>query len=140
MLRCRHSKPRNDVLRRYKRRAPISTGKSRTHVKREKDAAEAAQIRTTHDRVWERDATCRYCLGMRSANRATDAMHEDPSRAKTRGLPPEQRFNAKTCGRACARCHADLTGDVNRPKMRTEFLEPDRGFNGPIRPLFREGR
>lgn len=57
-------------------------------------------------------------------------MHHDPPLSQTRGLPPEVRTNTTTCGRACPRCHEDLTGTVGR-KMTTKFLS-DRGFDGPV--------
>ena len=92
-------------------------------------AAHAEQKRRTHEQVWARSETCQYCAGRRWTNREDDQMHHDPSLAATRGLPPEQRTNTKTCGRACPLCHEDLTGTIGR-KMTTRFLS-DRGFDGP---------
>jgi hypothetical protein len=77
----------------------------------------------THDLVWERDKACRVTR-VTSEN---DTMHEDPSRAKTRGLPPEQRFNTRICIRLCPRIHEY----VQRGKIILTKLTDD-GFNGPI--------
>jgi hypothetical protein len=55
-------------------------------------------------------------------------MHEDPSRAKTRNLPPEERFNTKVCIRLSPKVH-EL---VQRDKIQLIQLSPDLGFNGGI--------
>lgn len=56
-------------------------------------------------------------------------MHEDPSRAQTRGLPPEQRFNLIICGRFCWICHQDVTEN----RLRIEFGDPALGFLGFVK-------
>ncbi len=115
---------------RYKQGAPLGIGLTRRQVKAAHDAAEAKQKRETHDHVWVRDPTCRYCEGRRWANRGDDQMHHDPPLSATRGQAPAIRTNTITCGRACPLCHEDLTGTIGR-KMKTRFLS-DRGFDGPI--------
>jgi hypothetical protein len=102
-------------------------------TRRRRLTQQAEVIRAVHEQVWARDATCRLCLGSRTRARDQDQMHEDPSRAHTRGLPPEQRFNTRVCGRLCWRCHRDVTGTIGGVKIRIVFLEPSLGFNGPIR-------
>lgn len=101
----------------------------RQTTKQRKDRQQAAWIRLVHTLVFERDSTCRICLGSRNAHRDRDEMHEDPSRAKTRNLPPELRFNRAICGRICASCHRAL----HDGKIRLVFLDPALGFDGPVR-------
>lgn len=130
MLRRKRRTPQQRAALKFKQTAPQGIGRTRRQIKDAKDAAEDQQIRETHDKVWARDAMCRYCEGRRWANREDDQLHEDPSRAQTRGMPPEQRFNRRGSVRVCPRCHEDLTGTIGR-KMTTRFLS-DRGFDGPI--------
>lgn len=60
--------------------------------------------------IWAERPCCQLCGGSRFAEcLAPDQMHEDPSRAKTRGLPKEERFNDRVCGRLCDACHRDVT-------------------------------
>lgn len=114
----------------YKQAAPLGIGRSRDETRIAETAAETAQIAATRETVWIRDSTCRLCQGRRDPIRSRDEMHEDPSRAKTRGLPPEQRFNTKICGRLCRVCHRDVT----EHEITILFLEPDLGFDGQVVP------
>jgi len=112
-----------------KQRAPIGVP-SRPSRRATDRQTHNVQKRLTHDLVWARDACCRYCHGYRT-DYTPDQMHHDPPLSATRGRPPEERTNTRTCVRVCVACHAELTGTVGR-KMTTQFLS-DRGFDGPIK-------
>lgn len=75
----------------------------RATEKAKRDKARAAHILAIRRQVFARDAGCRICGG------PGDEMHEIVSRAKTRGLPNEQRWNLENCVRLCARCHREVT-------------------------------
>lgn len=108
----------------YKQRAPIGIGKTRRQIKAKKESAEQRQIRETHDKVWTRDLACRV-TGIASDE---DQMHEDPSRAQTRGMPPEVRFNTRVCVRLSPRIHQLVT----EHKITLFKLDPMNGFDGTI--------
>lgn len=91
----------------------------------EDHAAEVQQIAKTRRKVWKRTDHCEYCgdSERETAEKspiATHQMHEDPSRAKTRGLPVEERFNAAVCGRICYPCHKLVTENVIRAHFHDE--------------------
>ena len=52
-------------------------------------------------------------------------MNEDPSRAKTRGRPPAERFNTRICLRLCRDCHREFHAALLRFIKMSAF-----GFNG----------
>ncbi len=112
------------ALLRYKQRARVGIGRTRDQRRRVTRAVLALHIQRTHDQVWARDATCRV-TGIAAT---TDAMHEDPYRSQTRGLPPEARFNLRICLRLSQRVHR-LIHDGH---LVLTALTSD-GFNGPIR-------
>ena len=112
----------------YKQAAPIGIGETRRQKADRLTAAESKQIRETHDAIWARRFTCQICHGLRCRFRWQDEMHEDPSRAQTRGRPPAERFNVVICGRVGRACHRDIT----EGRLRVEFLS-DRGFDGLVR-------
>lgn len=118
------------ALLRYKVSAPVSIGETRQQKADRLTAAEHKQIRETRATIWATRFTCQVCHGTRCRFRWQDAMHEDPSRAQTRGLPPEQRFNENICGRVGRECHQEITEN----RLRVEFLT-GRRWNGPVRGL-----
>ena len=63
-------------------------------------------------------------------------MHEEPSRADTRGLPLEQRFSLEICCRTCAWCHKRATENVLVPI----FADAARGWLGDYVIQHRDGR
>jgi hypothetical protein len=109
----------------YKQQAAIGIGETQDERRRRKRSALTQQKLDTHDQVWVRDPWCRVT---RIAS-DDDTMHEDPSRAKTRGLPPDQRFNTMICIRLSPVVHEY----VQRGKIILTKLDPVRGFDGPIR-------
>ncbi len=115
----------------YKKTAPISIGESRDDRKLREHFEEVLQIQVIHAYIWLTRPVCQLCGGGRRAEcmGLEDQMHEDPSRAKTRGLPPDQRFNLLICGRLCAACHEDVTHN----RIRIVFDNPALGFLGPVR-------
>ncbi len=82
--------------------------------------AEAKHIAKVRRKVFALTSRCELCgdneyeTALKSPI-ATHQLHEDPSRAKTRGLPLEQRFSIYICGRVCAECHDLATRNVIRP-------------------------
>lgn len=96
--------------------------------------AEVRQIRKTRRKLFAIES---HCMLRGDSQEESDAkyaisrhemheMHEDPSRAQTRGLPPEQRFNLFICGRVCPGCHQLATDNVIRPS----FHNPELGWRG----------
>lgn len=74
---------------------------------------------------------CAICL---RPGRETDEMHEVIPRSKTRGLPPEQRFNRRNCVRLHRFCHQSVT--TNTVKMA--FVD-ETGMDGGVAILDRDG-
>lgn len=104
----------------------IPKGKTSDERYAEEHAKEVKQIRKTREKVWKRTDHCEYCGRSErecaeTSPVATHQMHEDPSRAKTRGLPPEQRFNVFICARVCAECHSEVGKTI-----RIHFHDEDR--------------
>lgn len=95
----------------------LCKGKSLDQEYAEDSAAERQQIRKTHDKLWRLTQVCAICgdtereTALKHDN-ARHEMHEDPSRAKTRGLPPAERFNIYICARVDEKCHKLLTDNV----------------------------
>jgi hypothetical protein len=96
------------------------------------------QIIATHEAVAERDGTCILrglgeCLGR-------GEMNEHPSRAKTRGLPPEQRFNRAICHMLCVKHHRVGAANFTAGTLKLEPVDPVEGFEGWIIATFPDGR
>jgi hypothetical protein len=107
-------------------RAWRGAGSAKTRAKR-KDTA--AVVRAVHAEVWKVRKACQLCRGNRKRECLTpDQMHEFPSRAATRGRPPEERFNVRVCGRICHACHTDITEN----RICVVFADPAQGFAGPV--------
>lgn len=113
----------------FKQSAPIGTGESISEKKERLHALEVDQIAKTRAEIWLKRTCCQACRGMRPTGGLPDEMHEWPSRAMTRGLPADQRFNVKVCCRLCHACHADVT----EKRMAVVPIVEDLGFEGPIR-------
>lgn len=107
------------------RRQPGPEAKRRAAKRRaEIDHRQAVKVA-----IWAKRPCCQLCHGRRWRERlGPDEMHEDPSRAKTRGLPPEERFNERVCGRLCDACHRDVTEN----RLEVVFADPVERFNGPV--------
>ena len=93
---------------------------------------EVAVIQAVREWIWtNRPPWCQLCQGARHAECAgfPDEMHEDPSRAKTRGKPPWERFSIIICGRLCHACHRDVTEN----RLRIVFDNPATGFMGRVK-------
>lgn len=98
-----------------------------------KRQALAAQITAVREDIFtHRDLACRV-TGLSSE---FDQLHEDPPRSKTRGLPPEQRFNRHVCIRLNAKIHQLVT----EKKIRLVKVDPVRGFDGPIQVIYVDGK
>lgn len=111
------------ALARFRRTQPIGAGPTRADDRAAKRAELARTIRAARSDVMVRDRLCRAC-GQR---RATE-MHEQPSRAQTRGKPPTERFNLRVCVGLCTPCHRDVTAH----RMSLTPVRPESGFEGPI--------
>jgi hypothetical protein len=112
----------------FKQSQPVGIGETREEQKDREDLREHEIITAVRRYIWRTRPVCQLCYGKR-ASRLPDQMHEDPSRAHTRGKPPEERFNLLVCGRLCALCHADVT----EGRLRIVFEKPTLGFLGPVR-------
>lgn len=83
---------------------------TRRREKARLDRSEVAYRQRVKKAIWAERGCCQLCFGARWRECLTDdQMHEDPSRAKTRGKPKEERFNERVCGRICEACHRDIT-------------------------------
>lgn len=88
-------------------------------------AARNAVVAATRRVVFALDARCVACLGPAAPD---DQMHEIISRAKTRGLPPEARFNAGNCVRLHAACHQAVT----LHRIELALVDPAIGVPGGL--------
>jgi 5-methylcytosine-specific restriction endonuclease McrA len=116
------------------------TAPSREDRKEQKKTDEKAIIDAVRKEVFVLDSAC-ICGRCRPSDK--DEMHEVISRAKTRGLPPEVRFNTGNCVRLSRKCHAMVTGEVGHGKrLKLEFSDPILGANHPGRVLltWKDGR
>jgi hypothetical protein len=111
----------------HKQWSAYGIGLTRAQEKAKADAHENEVIKQVHDYIWATRPSCQLCHGSRLVRRP-DHMHEDPSRAQTRGMPPEQRFNLVVCGRLCEFCHRDVTHNV----IRIVFKDRSLGFMGEL--------
>lgn len=113
----------------YKQQAPLGIGRTTAEVTTMKRRTTALVITAVRAYIWMTRPTCQACHGRRVAECGglPDEMHEDPPRSKTRGLPPEERFNLLVCARLCAACHKDVT-----EHRITLTVDPVKGFLGPV--------
>lgn len=88
-------------------------------------AQHRAVVEAVRAEVFQLDTVCVLCGG---PPQATDEMHEFVMRSKTRGLPPEQRFNRRICGRTHRGCHRQF----HEHRIQTEFLDPTQGIDGGL--------
>lgn len=110
--------------------AKFGIGQTIDQEKAAREAAEVKVIKKVRLAVFSLRRACQVCHGRRvsECEGLPDEMHEDPSRAKTRGLPPDERFNLRVCGRLCHACHRDVTEN----RLRLVFEDPIRRFLGLV--------
>ena len=116
---------RKQPLRRRARMTVKLSRRKGTEARRtaRKNDAEKQHRQAVKAAIWAVRMSCQLCRGSRWRECvAPDQMHEDPSRAKTRGLPPEDRFNERVCGRVCEACHRDVTQNRLRVVFADEYL------------------
>lgn len=120
---------------RFKFRKPGSKPRSTTAKKRHrkeksiKRKTQAEVIEAVRRDVFQLDVVCAVCY--RALVSDADEMHEIIPRSKTRGLPPEQRFNVKICIRLHSGCHQTVTGN----RIKLQFVDPLLGIRGGVRVL-----
>src|SRR5687767_3689487 len=116
----------NEMRAKSKRQEPVRHEPTRKQKKAEKRKAQSQVIADVRPKVFELDQAC--ICGKCKPSVRFDEMHEIVSRAKTRGLHPEERFNIQNCVRLSRKCHAMVTGEVGHGKRLTlECLDPARG-------------
>lgn len=95
----------------YKQNAKFGIGETSKHRKAKERKDQAAWIKRVREKVFQDRPNCQICHGARwdECLGLPDQLHEDPPRSKTRGLPMQERFNPRVCGRLCAACHKDVT-------------------------------
>jgi hypothetical protein len=121
-------------IRTRKEQPAVLTRQREKAVKRKSAAAVISEVRAA---VWVLDAAC---ICGRCKPSKFDEMHELDARSKTRGRPPEDRFNVRNCVRLSRHCHAMVTGEVGHGKrLQLEVLDQTRGAMGPIRGVFKNG-
>lgn len=131
MIRKRKRSEKAKALLAYKQAAPFGVGETRDEQMVRQDVIERAVIEAVHDYIWKTRTSCQLCHGSRRSECAgmPDEMHEDPSRAETRGRPAHERFNLIVCSRLCLACHRDVTEN----RIEIEFTVPALGFMAPVR-------
>lgn len=111
---------------------------SRAAVKRQKRETQAEVIIRVRAQVFLLDPAC-ICGECRPS--VKDEMNEVVPRSKTRGLPPEERFNSGNCIRMSRRCHRLFHGQLKTAKgLFVRFLDEQRKANGPIELRWKDGR
>ena len=123
--------PRQRSSLRYKQTAPVGRITETRQQRSDRDGAdEAAVIQAVRREVFASRSACQLCGGRRKdeCKGLPDQMHEDPSRALTRGKPPRERFNLRVCGRACVACHCDVTAH----RVRVVFESEQLRWLGPV--------
>ncbi len=125
MIRARR-RTRAELAKRKQLRDAKHLGPTKRQQKATKDAHEHAVIAAVRAAVWQRslrdgdpNGFCDLC-GFGFDCYSEGEMNETPSRAKTRGMRPEQRFNLSICCRAHRQCHADL----HLGRIRIAFNDP----------------
>lgn len=118
------------IMKSYKQSAPFGIGEPRQQKKRREDRLEVEWIKQVREKVFARSPSCQICHGSRrdECMGLPDQLHEDPPRSKTRGLPLQERFNERVCGRLCAACHRDVT----EYRIEIAFHDEKRGFKGGV--------
>lgn len=116
----------------------LPKGRPWSDIKAERHALEVAVIKATREAVFARSAFCEICGDTeretaQKSHKASHEMHEDPSRAQTRGRPAEERFNVRICLRTCEPCHK-----VYGYRVRCLPLTA-QGFAGPYDVQFKNG-
>lgn len=129
MLRRRRKTAKQRAWVKVKQAAPIGIGPTRDETRLSKRQALAVHIAVVRAQVFARDGCCRVS-GLKSD--AFDQLHEDPSRAHSRGQPMEVRFNS----RVCIRLNRDIHRLVTERKIQIVKVDPALGFDGPIRVLY----
>lgn len=129
MIRKKQRSAKQRAWQAVKQQSPSGWGPTSEAVKAAKHAATVQQIQATRILVFARDSACRV-TGLVGDD---DAMHEDPSRAQTRGRPPEERFNTRICIRLNRRIHELVTDN----KIEIVKVDPALGFDGPIRVIYK---
>lgn len=109
-----------------KQAAPLGIGSTHTETKGAALKALAAHIAAVRAQVFTRDGQCRVS-GLKSDD--FDELHEDPSRAKSRGLPMDERFNS----RVCIRLNREIHRLVTEKQIQIVKVDPVLGFDGEIR-------
>ena len=132
MLRKKARTAKQRAWQQVKQASPSGWGPTSAAVKKAKHDALIRQIRETREKVFLRDSACRV-TGLASV---FDQCHEDPSRAQTRNLPPEERFNLKVC----IRLNRDIHRMVTEKKIKLVKVDPALGFDGPIRVIYMESK
>lgn len=128
MIRKKRRTAKQRAWQAVKQASPSGWGPTSDAAKKAKHDALVQQIAETRAKVFARDAACRVS-GLSSE---FDQMHEDPSRAQSRGRPPEERFNSKVC----IRLNRDIHRLVTEKKIRLVKVDPALGFDGPIRAIY----
>ena len=103
----------------------LAKGQPYRAVKAERDRHASSVIKAVRADVFAASSVCACCGDNERQSAAkwpkgAHEMNEDPSRAKTRGLPPELRFNLKVCMRICPGCHVKYTANTLRNVPLTE--------------------
>lgn len=126
-MRCRREMARRVAWAAVKRAMPVSTGPARVTRKAGQAAHRRQVIAETRQAVFARDGACR----MTGFAAETDECHEVVSRAHTRGMPPEARWNTRNCLRLSRAAHAKVTAHT----VEIVFVDEVLGCDGGI--LFR---
>jgi hypothetical protein len=97
----------------------LAKGKTKHEEDAEYHAREVTHKRDTRAKVWKRSSTCESCDDTEQQTaqkwpKAEHEMHENESRAKTRGRAPEERFSTANCARTCGICHSQITANRRR--------------------------
>ncbi len=129
MLRRRRRTAQQRAWLKVKQEVPLGIGSTRDETKASTRKALAEHIAVVRTQVFARDERCRVS-GLKSDE--YDQLHEDPSRAHTRGQPMEDRFNS----RVCIRLNRDIHRLVTEKKIRIIKVDSVLGFDGPIRVVY----
>lgn len=125
------------LLRRaQQQRTPTGRTAERRKLKREEERYRLNVKR----KVWKRSSFCELCADSEDQTAAKSPvrehdMHETTSRAQTRGLPKEERFNLTICLRACRPCH----DKIHTKEIAVAFHDYRRGANGDYDVVDRDG-
>lgn len=119
----------------FKKKPAEPTREEKKAARKEAEKAVIAEVRIE---VFKLDSAC-ICGRCRPSD--NDEMHEVVSRAKTRGLPPEVRFNTANCVRLSRSCHRKVTGEVGKGKsLFLTFADPVLGANLSVDLKWKDGK